>query len=635
MIHRHLYARRYVAIAYDVVVAVCAWLFCFWLGYGFALPESAQSVMLQSLPLVVGSQLACFAWFKLHRGIWRYASVHDFRQIALAVGCGTVLVTVILFFYSRAYLVPRSALILDPLILVLLMAGGRITYRWWKENLPYSSETAPSRPVLILGAGEGAFRLIQQLHRTPTWSVVGLLDDDTSKIGRNIAGLPILGRWRDVAKIAGATGAKHALLAIHKADHTVRRRAFDLCRACGVKLLVVPDIDDLISERVRVSTIRDVDVDDLLGRDPVQLDITGLNQLLAGRNVLVTGAGGSIGSELCRQIARFRPASIVLFESSEFALYRIYEELQRDFPELQAHAVIGDVKDAGRLRHTFAHYPIEMVFHAAAYKHVPMMETLNAWQAIQNNTLGTLRLMEVIADHPVERLVFVSTDKAVNPTSVMGASKRLAEILLRQWHRKSGTRIIIVRFGNVLGSTGSVVPKFKEQIARGGPITITHPEITRYFMSVSEASQLMLQAALMGQGGEIFVLDMGEPVRILDLAQDLVRLSGLAEHSIPIEFTGLRPGEKLYEELLSDDEATLSTPHPKLRVARPVDSQSGAWEALVRKWIEESVDPSDDEVRAGLARFVPEYQPFEGSGSNVIPLRDATLGRDSRLSAGS
>ncbi|MGE0808956.1 MAG: polysaccharide biosynthesis protein, partial [Burkholderiaceae bacterium] len=266
---------------------------------------------------------------------------------------------------------------------------------------------------------------------------------------------------------------------------------------------------------------------------------------------------------------------------------------------------------------------------------VPMMETLNAWQAIQNNTLGTLRLMEVIADHPVERLVFVSTDKAVNPTSVMGASKRLAEMLLRQWHRKSGTRIIIVRFGNVLGSTGSVVPKFKEQIARGGPITITHPEITRYFMSVSEASQLMLQAALMGQGGEIFVLDMGEPVRILDLAQDLVRLSGLAEHSIPIEFTGLRPGEKLYEELLSDDEATLSTPHPKLRVARPVDSQSGAWEALVRKWIEESVDPSDDEVRAGLARFVPEYQPFEGSGSNVIPLRDATLGRDSRLSAGS
>ncbi|ODU66581.1 MAG: multidrug MFS transporter, partial [Lautropia sp. SCN 66-9] len=432
---------------------------------------------------------------------------------------------------------------------------------------------------------------------------------------------------------AGATGAKHALLAIHKADHTVRRRAFDLCRACGVKLLVVPDIDDLISERVRVSTIRDVDVDDLLGRDPVQLDFTGLNQLLAGRNVLVTGAGGSIGSELCRQIARFRPAAMVLFEASEYALYRIHEELQRDFPDLQIHPVIGDVKDSSRLRHTFAHHPIDMVFHAAAYKHVPMMETLNAWQAILNNTLGTLRLMEVIAEYPVDRLVFVSTDKAVNPTSVMGASKRLAEMLLRQWHRKIGTRIIIVRFGNVLGSTGSVVPKFKEQIARGGPITITHPEITRYFMSVSEASQLMLQAALMGQGGEIFVLDMGKPVRILDLAQDLVRLSGLAEHSIPIEFTGLRPGEKLYEELLSDDEATLSTPHAKLRVARPADSQSGAWEALVRKWLEESANLGDDEVRAGLARFVPEYQPFQGSGSNVIPLRDPALGRDGRVSA--
>lgn len=621
----NIHPRALVAGVYDTVAAAASWTISFLAGYRFELDGIAIQTLLWSLPVVLAIQLGCFVAFRIYRGIWRYASFHDFRQIAASVLVSAPIVTTVLFLWSRAELVPRSALLIDPILLIFFMAGGRIFYRWWKEHRPYQSRRGIGRPVLVFGAGDAGYKLVMQLGRSETWSVVGLLDDDPNKVGREVYGAPVLGTWDRVSAIAVSTGAQHALLAVGTADHIVRRRAFELCEAAGLKLLVVPDVDELISGQARLPSIRDIEVDDLLGRDPVRLDVTGLLQMLAGRTVLVTGAGGSIGSELCRQIARFSPRSLVLFDSNEYALYQIHSELERNAETVVLHPVIGDVKDAGWLDRLFARYSPQVVFHAAAYKHVPLMENDNAWQVVLNNTLGTVTLMDAIDRHPVEQAVFISTDKAVNPTSVMGASKRLAELLLLRRARQSRTQAVVVRFGNVLGSTGSVVPKFKEQIARGGPITITDPEIRRYFMSVSEASQLVLQATLMGNGGEVFVLDMGEPVRIIDLARDLIRLSGLTEEQIRIEITGLRPGEKLFEELLADSETTLPTRHPKLRISRSTGLPDDAWEREVMAWLTQAAHPEAAEVRAGLARFIPEYTPYGDalaapSTSKVIPL---------------
>jgi FlaA1/EpsC-like NDP-sugar epimerase len=379
-----------------------------------------------------------------------------------------------------------------------------------------------------------------------------------------------------------------------------------------------------------VSQIRTVELDDLLGRDPVVLDNAGLYGLLAGKTVLVTGAGGSIGSELCRQIAKFKPRRLVLFELNEFALYNMEQELRNSFPEMMMAFTIGDVKDQARLAQVFSQFRVAVVFHAAAYKHVPLMEQENAWQAVLNNVLGTYVLAQTAIKYGVEKFVLISTDKAVNPTNVMGASKRLAEMVCQALQQTVSlpeknvagdkvqpTYFVMVRFGNVLGSAGSVIPKFREQIAKGGPITVTHSEITRYFMSIPEAAQLVLQAGLMGGkdgSGEIFVLDMGEPVKIADLAKDLIRLSGLSEADIRIVYNGLRPGEKLHEELLADDENTLPTPHSKLRIAqaRQVDKQ---WLTQLVAWLNEHPVLSDEEVKRELTKWVPEYSSKESSYS--------------------
>ena len=377
----------------------------------------------------------------------------------------------------------------------------------------------------------------------------------------------------------------------------------------GLKVLTVPALDDLLSGRVSLSQIRQVELEDILGREPVQLDAAGLSRLIAERTILVTGAGGSIGSELARQIARFAPRQLVLFEVSEFALYQIEQEFRRTFPGLDVACVVGDVKDEARLQQVFAAYRPALVFHAAAYKHVPLMESANAWEAVRNNVLGTWRVAMAARQAGVEKMVLISTDKAVNPTNVMGTTKRMAERVVQSLEQVGGgTQFIVVRFGNVLGSNGSVIPTFREQIARGGPVTVTHPDIIRYFMLIPEAAQLVLQAGLMGNGGEIFVLDMGEPVKIVDLARDLIRLSGFSEEEIPIEFTGLRPGEKLYEELLADNEMTLPTPHAKLRVAKAESAPEDAWIGDLAQWLE--TPPADVAgIKAGLARFVPEYLP--------------------------
>jgi FlaA1/EpsC-like NDP-sugar epimerase len=609
---RRFSPRTLIAVGYDLTVATTAWVLGFVTRYNFQMPPEARDILLQTLPVVIAIELACFLKLGLYRGIWRYASMHDMKRIFTAVGIAALLVPSALLLWRHGLGVPRVLYVINPVLLIVFMGGGRIVYRWWKEHRQFRGVRGMGRPVLLLGAGDAARRLVGEMERSASWSVVGLLDDDARKVGRDIAGVPVVGTWEELSDVAERMGCRHAILATPRADNAVRRRAFDLCEQGGVTLLVIPDFDDMIVGDRWVSEIRHVELDDLLGRDPVSFDSAILTEQLRGRVVLVTGAGGSIGSELCRQIARLGPRRLIVLDQNEFALYSTIEDFSRVQPGLDVLPIIGDVRDRRRVFEVFRNYAPEVVFHAAAYKHVPMLETFNAWEGVRNNALGTRNVAEAAASYGVGRFVFVSTDKAVNPTNTMGATKRLAELILQRCHLVTKLPVVIVRFGNVLGSSGSVIPKFKEQIARGGPVTVTHPDMTRYFMSIPEATRLVLQAGSIGQGGEIFVLDMGEPVRIVDLARDMIRLSGLTEAQIPIEFTGIRPGEKLYEELLADDETTLVTRHPKLRISRSIDPPSAQWYDEVCRWLDNPDRLSDEAVRGWLKRFVPEYSPAPG-----------------------
>jgi len=606
--------RRLTAFGHDLVAAMLAWVVAFWLRFNLEIPSDFAHVMWTRLPWVLAVYAVVFWALGLYRGLWRFASLPDLQRILAAVGIGALAVPALLALLRTGTHVPRSVYLLAPLLLIGAMSGSRLGYRAWKEQRLLGVVTHPeAEPVLVLGAGAAAAALLKDLAGSDRWRVVGLLDDDTTKQGGAIAGVKVLGVIGDVGRIAARHEVKQAIIAMPGATHPARRRAVDLCAGASLQVMTVPALSDIVSGKVSVSALRNVELDDLLGRDPVKLDDAGLHGLLGGKRVLVTGAGGSIGSELCRQIARFAPRELVLFEISEFALYSIEQEFRDRFPELPVAAVIGDAKSQARVGEVFARHAPQVVFHAAAYKHVPLMEDGNAAEAVANNVVSTVTLARAAEAAGVEKFVLVSTDKAVNPTNVMGASKRLAEMLLQAEQARSRTEFVIVRFGNVLGSTGSVIPRFREQIARGGPVTVTHPEIQRYFMSIPEAAQLVLQAGLMGKGGEIFVLDMGEPVKIADLAKQLIRLSGFSESDIRIVYSGLRPGEKLYEELLADAEHTLPTPHPKLRVARARVPENGRLSEEVLAWVAAAPDLRPEAVRARLRAWIPEYAPAGSS----------------------
>ncbi|MEN9479143.1 MAG: hypothetical protein RLZZ298_538 [Pseudomonadota bacterium] len=597
--------RTLAAFLHDLVAAALAWVLAFMLRFNFDIPHefalSAGYSLLWVLPLFG----VLFFAFGLYRGLWRFASLSDLQHLIAAVITGALLTTAAVVFLDLGP-IPRSVLVLHPLLLALVMGGSRFAYRSWKEHRLYGPAKVRGQPVLVLGAGEAADSLLRELNRSGLWYAVALVDDNLSKIGRRLRGLPVFGPLSNVADVAEKYGVKHVVMALPTAKPSERRRAAEFAAEAGLAVMTMPSYDDLLAGRLSVSSIRRVELEDLLGREAVSLDDAGLHELLTSRVILVSGAGGSIGSELCRQIAKFQPAKLVLLESSEFALYRMDEELAQVFPALQRACWAGDVRDAERVAEILSAEQPAVIFHAAAYKHVPLMESTNAWQAVRTNALGTLTLAKAAQQAGVDKFVLISTDKAVNPTNVMGASKRLAERLCRAAQTDSGTRFVTVRFGNVLGSNGSVIPKFREQIARGGPVTVTHPDIVRYFMTIPEAAQLVLQAGWMGQGGEIFVLDMGEPVKIVDLARDMIRLSGFSEDEILLEFSGLRPGEKLYEELLADDETTLLTPHPKLRIAKFADSMSDAEFGELLDWLVPNVREVAA-VKRGLKRFVPEY----------------------------
>ncbi len=605
----NLNLRTLTIILHDILVAAFAWLAAYWLRFNLDMPPEFQAAALSTLLWVVPLQAVVFWRFGLYRGIWRFASLPDLKRIVLAVGLAALLIPLVLILFRVSTVVPRSVLILDPLLLVVMMGGSRLAYRAWKEHRLTSVLHPDSKPVLVAGAGSAADFLLRELARNPAgFHVVGLLDDSRDKQGRLVQGIPVLGALDEVASWAAKKGVDDVVLALPSAAHAVRKRITQACAEAGLNVLTVPSLEDLVAGRVSVSSLRRVELDDLLGRDPVQLDDSGLHQLLTGQVVMVTGAGGSIGSELCRQIARFSPAKLVLFEQSELALYAMEQELPQRFPSLQIAPVIGDVKNAAWVNQVMAGHRPAVVFHAAAYKHVPLMENGNAWEAVRNNVLGTQVVAAASQAHGVAKFVMISTDKAVNPTNVMGATKRLAEMACQAMQQAAGTRFVSVRFGNVLGSSGSVIPKFQKQIEAGGPVTVTHPEITRFFMSIPEAAQLVLQAGMMGEGGEIFVLDMGEPVKIAELARLMIRLSGADEDRIRIEYTGLRPGEKLYEELLADDESTLPTPHPKLRVAKARAALDRLANELDDWFRTENCQP-EQAVKQALTRWVPEYTP--------------------------
>ena len=596
--------RSLFAAIHDLAASAAAWLAAFWLRFNLEVPEEYFRIAMASLACALPINAAVFWGFGLYRGIWRFASLPDLRRIIGAVLVVAVAVPTALLMLRIG--VPRSVLIMNPVFLIVFMGGSRLAYRAWKERAFVSLLTSQREPVFVIGAEEAAVSLIRELARSPQWHVVGVFDEDATKIGRQLHGVNVLGRIDQLSSWSHKLSAHYAILAMPAASHQLRRQVVQKCNQAGLKILTVPSFDDLVSGKVTISQLRHVELDDLLGRDPVVLDSAGLENWLRDRVVLVSGAGGSIGTELCRQIARYHPRRLVLFELNEYALYTIEQEFRDSHPAVDIVSAIGDVKSAARVREVMAAHQPSVVFHAAAYKHVPLMEQENAWQAVLNNVAGTQMLAEAALEQGVEKFVLISTDKAVNPANVMGASKRLAEMVCQAMQRPQGTRFVMVRFGNVLGSTGSVIPRFRDQIARGGPITVTHPEITRYFMSIPEAVQLVMQAGLMGKGGEVFVLDMGEPVRIADLARDMIRLSGLAEDEVRIVYTGLRPGEKLYEEPLAANENTLPTPHPKLRIAR-ARHENGAWLAEVSQWLALNDFPSESEVKAQLARFVPEY----------------------------
>ncbi|HYC35781.1 MAG TPA: nucleoside-diphosphate sugar epimerase/dehydratase [Usitatibacter sp.] len=599
--------RPVAAALHDGLALAVAFLGAMALLHPASFPADIHSLVV-AFAVAIPIQVVVNVLFGVYQGVWRYTSLPDIQRIVFAVLAGTVCVSSALKLLELDGRFAHREYLLYPLLLITIMSLSRMGFRSFKEWALYGRGGEQGAPVVVLGAGDAAVGLVKDLSRSHEWRVVGMLDDDEKKRGRLLHGVRVMGPLEELPRFAARLKIRHAIIAMPSVPYQVRRRVVEICNRAKVSVMTVPTLNTVVAGKSGPpARIRKVAVEDLMRRDSVTLDDAQLHGLLSGQVVMVTGAGGSIGSELCRQIAAYQPSMLVLFEVNEYAMYRIDEDLREAFPDIPVASVVGDIKNARRVNQVMHQYSPALVFHAAAYKHVPLMEEANAWEAVQNNVLGTYVVARAAIDYGVKKFVFVSTDKAVNPTNVMGATKRMAEMVCQVLQSGSNTRFEMVRFGNVLGSAGSVIPKFQEQIDKGGPVTVTHPEMVRYFMSIPEAAQLVLQAGSMGLGGEIFVMDMGEPVKIVDLARDMIRLAELSESDVKIVYTGLRPGEKLFEELLADDEHTRPTPHPKLRIAKAREVDPGWLEELL-DWLRSERIPSDSEVRRDLKRWVPEYQ---------------------------
>jgi len=609
-----LFRSRAAALAHDLAMPPIAWLGAYWLRFNLeSIPIEHWRQALMMLPVVWISQGAMFWLFGLYRGMWRFASLPDLVRILKAVFAGIAIAGTVIFVLTRLDGVPRSVFVLDAVLLLMLLGGPRLIYRWTKDRHLYTGE---GKRTLIVGAGRAGEMLVRDLLRdsNSSYRPVAFVDDDKRKAGKELHGLPVLGSCDAIPHLAAKLELELVLIALPAATSKQLRRIVEICAANDLPFRTLPRMQDLVSGQIGVKDLRTVTIDDLLGRESVKLDREAISRSFRGKTVLVTGGGGSIGSELCRQLARLEPARLIVFERNEFNLFTIDLELRRRFPALALESVLGDVCDAVVVDKVFRRFAPDAVFHAAAYKHVPLLEH-QARAAVLNNIFGTRTVATLADKYRCKSFVLVSSDKAVNPGNVMGVTKRIAEIVCQTLNAHSKTRFITVRFGNVLGSSGSVIPLFQQQIAAGGPVTVTHPDVTRYFMTIPEASQLILQAGAIGKGGEIFVLEMGEPVKIAYLAEQLIRLSGKRPgEDIEIVYTGLRPGEKLYEELFHDTEKLADTGHPKILLAncRRVDVETLEKTLSV---LEKTCDGTDeDKIRDVLSLLVPERLPRSHAG---------------------
>ena len=593
------------------------------------------------LPLlvpVVCIKLTIFVLAGLHRASWRYVSLRDVFAAARAAWWSFFVIFLLYYGLQNARLVgfeiatfgekfPDSVFVLDFAGTIALVCGARLAVRLYHEEVRPTAEGVVPK-LLVLGAGNAGENVVREVLRMPVmrYRIVGFLDDDSSKWGAQIHGFEILGPIDKIKEICAEHAVDEILIAMPSVTRDRLRRVVELCQGTNLRFKTLPALTDLIAGKASVKEIRDVEINDLLGRPPVRLDDEEIAKFIRGRVVLATGAGGSIGAEMCRQMARYAPRRLVLVEQAEPALFLIDQELRRSFKEIDFVPYIADICDAARVEAIFTREHPSAIVHAAAHKHVPMMEH-DPGEALKNNIRGTRMVADAAHRHDVEKFVTISTDKAVNPTSIMGCSKRVAEMYVQGLSARSKTQFVTVRFGNVLGSSGSVIPIFREQIARGGPVTVTHPEMVRYFMTIPEAAQLVLHAASMGHGGEIFVLDMGEPVKIVDLAREMITLSGFRpDVDIKVEFCGMRPGEKLYEELAIDGEGVARTAHPKVGIWKNIPPD---WDTLVPQ-IDRLVADADglgrDETRRRLREIVPEfYVEPPGTAATVAPRGPLTV----------
>jgi FlaA1/EpsC-like NDP-sugar epimerase len=588
----------------------------FTVNNGMQLGEWFGWLFVRWLLVTLVVKLIVFGMFGQYHGWWQYASVSDLLSIikashvsaAILVPGWYVATALIPDIMHNFFKVPVTVMMLDWPATILLVCGARMGFRLYHEETRTVASGRLTR-LLIVGAGNAGETLLREIQRMSVmrYEPVGFIDDDATKLGVRIHGVAVLGKTNQIKAIAQKHNVDEIVIAMPSASHKELRRVIEYCRGTTLKFSTIPDLVSIASGKVQVSQMREVDINDLLGREPVKLDMELISRFLKGKTIVVTGAGGSIGSEMCRQIAAFEPKSLILIEQAENYLFHIERELSRKFPAINLQACICDIIDKNRVDYLFDKYRPEVVIHAAAHKHVPLME-INPGEAVKNNICGTRNIAFAADKYKCGHFVMISTDKAVNPTSIMGSSKRIAEMSIQCLNKKSQTRFVTVRFGNVLGSNGSVIPIFRNQIANGGPVTVTHPEMQRYFMTIPEASQLVLQAATMGQGGEIFVLDMGEPVKIVDLARDLITLSGFRPgEDIEIKFTGMRPGEKLFEELSITGENMQPTRHPKISAWENIPAQQDVLDKTVEKLLAVADHNDYQEIVKYIKQVVPEY----------------------------
>ena len=623
------YRNFYVIFAVDLLIITFSFLAAHMVRFEFQIPPYIISGFLRVLPIVLIVKLLCFYFFDLYRGMWRFTSIADLINIIKSSSISSLLIICIILIKYQFIGFSRSVFLIDWCFTILFISGFRLAVRFYFETTndeqtwfnalrsligPLRRKTPGSKSLLIIGAGNCGEKIYREIRDNArlTYNVLGFLDDDPSKQGKKIHGIPVLSAIEDVKAIAAKAHADELLIAIPSASAKRMRAIVTHCKESGIAFKTIPAYGELINGKINISTIREVAYRDLIGREIIKLDEIKIGAYLKGQCVLVTGAGGSIGSELCRQICKFEPEKIVLIERAESPLYEIELELKQNLTPVVIVPILADIQNLNQLDKAFASHRPQIVFHAAAYKHVPMIER-QPWKAIDNNIMGTKNLVEISSQHNVERFVFVSTDKAVRSANVMGASKRLAEMLVQGQSGcgVSETRFMIVRFGNVVGSVGSVVPLFKKQIQRGGPVTVTHPDVTRFFMTIPEACQLILQAGSMGNGGEIFILDMGTPVKIDDMARDLIRLSGFEpDVDINIEYIGLRPGEKLYEELITEGENIVPTSHEKIMVLKGIDCNLSALNGYIAELNTHARDQAKGKIIKKLKEVVSDYTPF-------------------------